>query len=75
MRNLTLVTVLVGLLAASSAVAVFVWQQLGDVELSGHGIAALILGTLLSLGLGIGLMGLVFYSSRHGYDEQAQRED
>ncbi|MEM7225003.1 MAG: hypothetical protein AAF495_18640 [Pseudomonadota bacterium] len=75
MRSVTLVTVLMGLLVASAGVAAFIWHQLGDVELSGHGIAALILGTLFSLGLGVGLMGLVFYSSRHGFDEQAQRED
>ena len=44
-------------------------------DASGHGIAALILGTLFSLGLGIGLMALVFYSSRHGYDEPGQRKE
>ncbi len=75
MRNLTLATVLFGLLAASAALAAYIWHQLGDVELSGHGIAALILGTLFSLGLGIGLMALVFYSSRHGYDEPGQRKE
>lgn len=26
-------------------------------------------GVLFSLGLGVGLMALMFYSSRHGYDE------
>jgi cation transporter-like permease len=34
------------------------------------GYAAMILGVVLSLVVGCGLMALVFYSSRHGYDEQ-----
>ena len=34
------------------------------------GYAAMILGIVLSLVVGCGLMALVFYSSRHGYDEQ-----
>jgi hypothetical protein len=31
--------------------------------------AALILGSVLSLGVGVGLMALLFYSHRKGYDE------
>ena len=34
-----------------------------------HGYAAMILGIVFSLLVGCGLMGLLFYSSRHGYDE------
>ncbi|WP_316173416.1 MULTISPECIES: hypothetical protein [unclassified Bradyrhizobium] len=37
-----------------------------------QGWIALTLGVVFSLIVGIGLMALVFYSSRHGYDEQAQ---
>ena len=37
--------------------------------LSGHFLVAMILGTMFSLVVGCGLMALVFYSSRHGYDE------
>jgi hypothetical protein len=33
------------------------------------------LGILFSLLIGCGLMALVFYSSRHGYDERAQGEE
>lgn len=40
-----------------------------DLGLSGHGIAALFLGALLTVGLGMVLMGLVFSSSRDGLDE------
>ena len=37
--------------------------------LNGHGIAALALGTVFTVGLGVGLMALVFHSSRSGRDE------
>jgi len=53
------------------AVAVYLWMSLGDVEMSGAGVAALIGGGLATLGLGVGLMSLVFYSNRKGYDERA----
>lgn len=39
-----------------------------------HGWIALTLGTLLSLAVGGGLMALVFYSSRKGYDDQVEYE-
>ena len=38
------------------------------------GYVALALGVVFSLVLGIGLMALVFYSSRAGYDEPAKPE-
>ena len=49
--------------------------DLGNTELSGHGTTAMVLGIVFSLIVGIGLMGLVFYSSRRGYDERASGRD
>jgi len=37
-----------------------------------HGWIALALGTLLSLAVGGGLMALVFYSARRGYDDAVE---
>lgn len=37
-----------------------------------HGWVALALGTLFSLALGGGLMALVFYSARKGYDDRIE---
>ena len=68
------VAVLLGLLAAASAAAYFVWQDLDGVEIGFHGWVALGLGVGVTLLLGIGLMSLVFYSSRHGYDDEAGRD-
>lgn len=46
--------------------AVYVWDQIGDIEMSTAGILAMIAGIVLSLGLGMGLMFLVFKSERNG---------
>ena len=64
------VFVLVALLAATTAVGIYLWTSLEGVEMSGHGWAAMILGILFSLGIGIGLMALVFISNRRGYDDR-----
>lgn len=58
--------------AAVAGVAVVVaglWADVGDVGISAAGWVALILGALVTLALGIGLMALVFISSRQGYDD------
>ena len=51
------------------------WLGTGDSHLSSAGWFAMVLGVLVTLGLGIGLMALVCFSSRRGYDELGQRND
>ncbi len=61
-----------GVLALSmAAVAVYLWLSLGDVEMGFAGWLAMIAGGLATLGLGVGLMALVFYSNRKGFDDRA----
>jgi hypothetical protein len=63
--------------AAILAVALVVaklWSGIGDSEISVAGGLAMGLGVLAALALGIGLMSLVFISSRRGYDEAAQKD-
>jgi hypothetical protein len=43
-----------------------------DVQMSLNGWIALGLGVFLSLALGMGLMGLVFFSARRGYDDRIE---
>ena len=57
-----------GAAALAAVVTAIMWMDMGDVQLSVHGIIAMVLGVLLALALGVGLMFLVFYSSRHGHD-------
>ncbi len=65
--------VLVGFLAAASAAGFFIWNELDGVQMSGHGWIALTLGALLTTLIGSGLMALVFFSNRHGFDDQISR--
>ncbi|MGE3303032.1 MAG: hypothetical protein AB7M12_07935 [Hyphomonadaceae bacterium] len=44
-------------------------------EVSVIGWVAIIAGTLVSVGLGAGLMALSFYSAHRGYDDAAQWRD
>jgi hypothetical protein len=60
---------LLGILALAVMFMVSAWTRTHAV-MSVHGWIALTLGVLFSVILGCGLMGLVFYSSRRGYDEQ-----
>lgn len=73
MRTALTVGILIGLLLASSAVGFWVWQELGNVEISRHGWIALTLGAVATFLVGAGLMALVFFSHRRGYDERANR--
>ena len=57
--------------AALLALGVYTWQSLGAVEMSDNGYVALVLGVVGTLALGGGLMTLLFYSQRHGYDDAA----
>jgi hypothetical protein len=45
------------------------WAAIGDVEMSTAGWVAIVFGVVVAVGLGIGLMSLVFISSREGFDE------
>jgi hypothetical protein len=61
-----------GIMALSViAVAVYLWLSLGDVEMGAAGYFAVIAGGIATLGLGVGLMTLVFYSHRNGFDDRA----
>jgi len=49
--------------------ALTIWNNIGDVAIGLHGRLAMALGAALTLFLGAGLMFLVFFSSRRGYDD------
>ena len=70
---LLLVVILGPLLIGTVAISAWAWNRLGSTEIGLHGWIALGLGVLATLVIGGGLMALVFYSSRHGYDERVGR--
>jgi hypothetical protein len=65
------ITVLLALLGATLGVAIWAWREIGEVAISGHGLIALGLGVVLTFLVGAGLMTLLFFSARRGYDERA----
>ena len=77
MRKLGIVVLmgsLLALLGASLWYAFGLWFALEDADIPVGLYVAMVLGSLFSLLVGGGLMALVFYSSRHGYDERASPE-
>ena len=63
------VTALFALLALSVWFAAYAWTHLGGDPVPTYGYVAIAGGVVISLVVGGGLMALVFYSSRHGYDD------
>jgi hypothetical protein len=63
------IAVAVAAVAAVVAVVAGLWGDIGGSGMSPAGWVAMLLGILATLGLGVGLMALVFISNRRGYDE------
>ena len=71
MRRLYIIVPLVALLIAAVGSAIYAWGAIEGPPIPTVGYVAMGLGIVFSLIVGCGLMALVFYSSRHGYDEAA----
>ena len=67
----------VALFALLASVVLYAWTGLtaGSTAMPTEGYIALIAGVTVSVVVGVGLMALVFYSSRHGYDDLPKRDD
>ena len=71
-RQRLVLAVVAGVISLSLVViGVYAWLALGDTGMTASGYVAVVLGALGTIGLGGGLMALLFYSHRHGYDERA----
>ena len=70
--TLALVLVLIAILAAAGWYAARAWVSVSGPPMPATGYIAMTLGVIFSLVVGCGLMALLFYSSRHGYDEPFQ---
>jgi hypothetical protein len=69
MRTLFVAVPLLALLVAAVWFAGSAWVHLGGDAIPLYGYVAIVGGVLFSLLIGGGLMALVFYSNRHGYDD------
>jgi NADH:ubiquinone oxidoreductase subunit 5 (subunit L)/multisubunit Na+/H+ antiporter MnhA subunit len=74
-RSAFTLIVLLGLLVLAALTGFWAWQEVGQVEIGWHGWVALGLGAALTFLVGAGLMALMFFSARRGYDERAHEAD
>ena len=72
MKSALLILPMLALLGFAFWWAIYAWNSV-HVQMSVHGYIAMILGIVFSLVIGRGLMALMFYSSRHGYDDIDRR--
>jgi hypothetical protein len=72
--RLVVVGILLALLAGAIYVAHYGWVSAGDVTMPPWGWLMMGLGIFFTVVVGGGLMILIFYSSRAGYDEAPQIE-
>lgn len=70
-----LIAALLALLAGVGWYAYSGLTAAGSAPMPIEGVIALIAGITVSTIVGVGLMALVFYSSRHGYDDLPTRDD
>ncbi len=73
--TIALVVPLLAILGAAGWFAASAWVSVDGPPMPAVGYVAMALGVVFSLVVGCGLMALLFYSSRHGYDEPFQAND
>ncbi len=71
MNTGSIVLLALAALAAVGGLSAYTWISMADVEISWIGLLAMGLGVVFSLALGIGLMALVYFSNKRGYDDDA----
>jgi len=72
--TIVMVVALLGILAGASWYAAQAWLSVDGPPMPATGYVAMTLGVVFSLLVGFALMALLFYSNRHGYDDQAAHE-
>lgn len=70
-----MIGVLLALLGSSIYYAWRIWTAFGPADMPGWIYGAVVGGVLFSLVVGCGLMALMFYSSRAGYDDAAGKRN
>ncbi len=69
MKKFLLILGSVAALGAVAYWALYVMGHIEGVQLSGHGVAAMVIGLAFTILIGFGLMALIFFSNKHGHDE------
>jgi hypothetical protein len=73
-KSLALLIGILGTFLALTFYAMVIgWNSAGDVEMTGLVIGSMAIGILVSIVIGCGLMFLLFFSARRGYDEPVRQ--
>jgi hypothetical protein len=72
-QAIILAAILCPFLVAAIGAGLWISGQIDGSAMDSGGYIAAIIGITATLALGIGLMGLVFYSSRYGYDDSVSK--
>jgi len=75
LAKIALIATLLAMLAAAAWYAASAWIEIPGPPMPEAGYVAMGFGVVFSLLIGFGLMALLFYSSRRGYDEPPHVED
>jgi hypothetical protein len=73
MRKIAVIVGAVILIGAIAAAIIPMWTMSAGVGMSRGGYASVVLMVIFCFAVGGGLMFLIFFSSRHGYDDAAYR--
>jgi hypothetical protein len=73
--SIAVVAPLIAILVVSIWFAVHGWRAIEGPAMPLAGYVILAAGAIVTLILGVGLMSLLFYSRRHGYDDAAGRSE
>ena len=73
MKRIAVIAGVVGLVVLIAALIIPMWVMTADIGLSATAYGAIILMVLFCFLVGGGLMFLIFYSARKGYDDAASR--
>jgi hypothetical protein len=69
-RRRALVSAGLLIVAALVFIGFYAWFSFGGTAMTPSGYIALVLGSIGTIALAVGLMSLVFFSNRYGYDEE-----
>lgn len=70
MRVLRVALILAVVFALAGGAVWFLWNQIGDTQMSPMGVWMLIGGAVLTFALGVGLMALAYHSHKSGHDDR-----
>ena len=74
MKQILIIFSFVFVLIISIIFSVRLWFHMDFIDLSFHGVLAIIIAVIVSLILGFGLMSLSFFSSRFGFDDRVDHD-